>query len=367
MKIIILQENLKEALLACGKAVASSSSLPILNSFLLRTSNGFLEVTATNLEMSITHTARCRIEEDGEVCLQARSFQELVGNLPNETITLSLEGSVLKLSCGKIKTSLNIFTASDFPRTSLEKADASFLVNSQDLSKALKGTLFAVSNNETQAELCGVCIKGSEDGLVFAGTNRYRLAEMKIKAKATPGMAQVLAILPARAGSEMVRFSDAFAGEVKMGFEEGRVVLEIGATTISSRLISGHFPDYLAIVPSSFTTTIKLGRVEFLTALKTMMVFARNNEGLSFAYKAEEGTVELSASNQEAGSGQVEVAAGISGDSDKVLFNFKYLHDVVSFLSSEEIVIKLNNPQSPVVIEPLKSGEYLYLVMPIKL
>jgi cell division protease FtsH len=60
-------------------------------------------------------------------------------------------------------------------------------------------------------------------------------------------------------------------------------------------------------------------------------------------------------------------AAGISGDSDKVLFNFKYLHDVVSFLSSEEIVIKLNNPQSPVVIEPLKSGEYLYLVMPIKL
>jgi DNA polymerase-3 subunit beta len=152
-----------------------------------------------------------------------------------------------------------------------------------------------------------------------------------------------------------------------MGFEEGRVVLEIGATTISSRLISGHFPDYLAIVPSSFTTTIKLSRVEFLTALKTMMVFARNNEGLSFAYKAEEGTVELSASNQEAGSGQVEVAAGISGDSDKVLFNFKYLHDVVSFLSSEEIVIKLNNPQSPVVIEPLKSGEYLYLVMPIKL
>lgn len=366
MKIIILQENLKEALTACGKAVASSSSLPILNSFLLRTKNGMLEVIATNLEMSVSHSARCKIEEDGEVCLQARSFQDLVASLGNEPITLYLQGNSLKLESGNVKTSLNTFQAQDFPNPATTSNSLNVSVESQNLARALHGTLFAVSTNETQAELCGVYVEALDGELVFAGTNRYRLAEMKVKIGGVVSSGLGKAILPARVVSELVRFSDAFTGQIKIGFGEGSLVAEIGNTKLTSRLIDGQYPDYKAIIPQNFKETIVLERSSFVSALKTMGVFARTGEGLKFSYSSASGNVSLSASSVDSGAGSVEVEAKISGSEGEVLFNYKYLFDVFAYLNSDKVTVSLNDNQSPVVVKPVGDESYMYLIMPIK-
>lgn len=369
MKIIILQEHLREALQACSKAVATSSSLPILNSVFLKTNNGLLEVTGTNLEMSISHTVRCKVEEDGEVCVQAKALSELVSSLPNEALTMALEGSSLTLKNKSFDTKLNTYDPSDFPKISVEKAGESFGVVAEEFSRGITGALFAVSGNETQAELCGVYLFLEGESLTCVGTDRYRLGEKTLKVKNVQNIKPVGFILPARSGSEIARVCELAGGELAtVVVEEGRVVVSVGSTKISSRLIDGKYPDYKAIIPEKFEVDVVVEKKEFLSALKAVGVFARGGEGLEFLYSQAEGKVVLSASTSEAGSGKVEVEASVipAGVQDKVLFNYKYLQDVFNYLTEGEIVIKLNSSQSPVVVRVKNEESYTYLVMPIK-
>src|SRR4051812_29521423 len=88
MKIICTQENLKNGLQTVSRIVGSSSTLPILNNVLLQTENGQLKISGTNLEVGISTYIRCKIEQEGGVCVAAKTILELVNNLPNENITI---------------------------------------------------------------------------------------------------------------------------------------------------------------------------------------------------------------------------------------------------------------------------------------
>jgi DNA polymerase-3 subunit beta len=92
MKIICTQENLKAGLSAVGRIISSSHTLPshtlpILNNLLLRTENGVLKISSTNLEIAITNSIRCKIEEEGVLTVASKTLIDLVNNLPNKNIT----------------------------------------------------------------------------------------------------------------------------------------------------------------------------------------------------------------------------------------------------------------------------------------
>jgi DNA polymerase III sliding clamp (beta) subunit (PCNA family) len=111
-----------------------------------------------------------------------------------------------------------------------------------------------------------------------------------------------------------------------------------------------------------------IDRGEFLAALKAVAVFARGTTGISVAYSGgQSGKLVISARSQDAGEGDVEVAASISSDADETaLFNHKYLTDALSYLTGKSVTLKLNSPTQPVILESKDNSGYLYLVMPIK-
>lgn len=364
MKAVVVQENLRAALSVVSRAVATSSTLPILSNVLLKTEKGMLKISATNLEISISQLVRCKVETEGAVCLPARLLSEIVSNLPNEPITLESGQDGLRLSVGKYKTVVKTVAAEDFPVLSDTLPGKLVQFSMGALKKALEGVLFAVSSNETQAELCGVNFSLEEKKLVLAGTDRYRLAESSVglsKASAENGLS---AIIPARAVAEVVKSIANATGEVEMGVGDNQAVFVVGETIITTRLVEGQYPEYGAIIPKDFSTTIILNRAQFLAALKAVSVFARGVSGVEFVYA--DASVTLAAKSQDAGEGTVEVPAAVEGTPDTILFNHKYLLDVLQYLTTENIEIKLNNPGSPVIFRGKDEPGYTYLVMPIK-
>lgn len=366
MKLIVVQENLKAALSVCSRAIAASGSLAILGNVLLKTEQGMLRIVATNLEISISELVRCKVENEGVVCLSARLLNEVVAHLPNEPVTLEAAPDGLILSVGKYRTVLKTVSAEDFPVVSNELPQQHFDLPAKDMATALEGVLFSVSTNETQAELCGVYMAVKENELVLAGTDRYRLAESRVALLRAESVPRFSVIVPSRASGEVLRLLHNNAETVTVGITDSQAVFSMGEITVTTRLVDGQYPEYEAIVPRDFRVGITVGREDLAAALKAVAVFAKGSSGVAVLYKQDGSGLVVSARSSEAGEGVVEVAAEVAGESDTVLFNHKYVLDMLQFLTSSAVTIKLNNPASPVVFSDAGNPRYVYLVMPIK-
>jgi DNA polymerase-3 subunit beta len=365
MRIVIVQENLKNALSTCSRAVSNSNTLAVLGSVLLKTESGLLKICATNLEIGIVQAVRCKVEQEGAVGIPAKVFSEVVSNLPSEPITLETIPEGLRLTAGKFKTVLKTIPAEDFPVVSDELPSHSFRLPAKELFFALERVLFAASTNETQVELCGVYCASRNGQLVFTATDRYRLAESRVVLQKDQNIQDFSIILPARAAAEVLRLVHGADTQAVFGVSENQAVLSVGETVVTSRLVDAQYPEYEAIIPQQFAVTIQASKVEVAAALKSVSVFAKGAAGVSVTYTEDQGLVFV-ARSQDSGEGEVGVAAVVRGGSDTILFNHKYLLDMLQFLSAEQVVVKLNSPTTPVVFEDPGNKNYTYLVMPIK-
>src|SRR6185436_11148277 len=115
MKIVCTQENLKTALSTVGRIISSSNTLPILSNILIKTENGVLKISSTNLEVAIVTQARCKVEEEGSVTVSSKTITDLIGNMPNKNISLFTEGSELKVDTENYHTSIKTLPPEDFP------------------------------------------------------------------------------------------------------------------------------------------------------------------------------------------------------------------------------------------------------------
>src|ERR1700738_4519556 len=115
MKVVCTHENLKKGLGITSRVSSGSTTLPILNNILLKTDQGILKLSSTNLEIGVNTWVRCKVEEEGGVSVPAKTFTDLINNLPSEKINLVLEGNQLLIESGNYQTKIKGLGADEFP------------------------------------------------------------------------------------------------------------------------------------------------------------------------------------------------------------------------------------------------------------
>src|SRR3712207_1577288 len=125
MKVSCLQENLRRGISIVSHAVAAKSTLPVLSNILLTTDGGRLRLQATNLEVGITCWVGAKVEDDGAVTLPAKLLADFVGNLPNDTVVLTLDErtQTVNLRCGYSEANIKGIEAEEFPTIPVVQAD----------------------------------------------------------------------------------------------------------------------------------------------------------------------------------------------------------------------------------------------------
>lgn len=365
MKVICTQENLKSGLLTVGRIISNSATLPILNNILIKTENGLLTVLSTNLEIAIITHIRCKIEEEGEVTVMAKTIMDLVNNLPNKNIILETKDNQMVLETENYHTTIKTLPAEEFPLIPQLETEENFTISSELLKSSLDQVIFAVSKNQTQPEISGVLINLSDEGMKVVATDRYRLAEKKIPLqKKITGQHDI--IVPQRTLTELSRLIGNNEGEVKISFNNTQIALSFESTQIISRLIDGQYPDYKQIIPADFSTEVLVDRMELVSALRAGGVFSQSTNSISFDYSAEKQTLSLVAESPELGKSVVDLNCKIQGQDGSVLLNFHYILDCLQSIDAEQVVVKIINDSSPSIIIPEGSTDYIYLVMPIK-
>ncbi len=361
MKIICTQENLKNGLSATTKIITSNNTLPILNNILLKTENGQLKISSTNLEMAISAKIRCKIVTEGQATIQAKTFQELVNNLTGENIEINTNDSELLLKTENQEFKLKTLPAEEFPMVPENHQTPGVYLNSTALKQALQQTIFAVSQNQTQPEISGIYIASDLEGMVVVATDRYRLAERKISGPKVPSI-----IIPHKAVSEIVRLLSGYEGEVGVVVEENQIFFNIGEVLLISRLVDGQYPDYKSIFPESFLSKIVVDKVKLQNALRTTALLSQTTNSVKLDFSLENQTVVISSQSEGLGSGNASLAGKVTGGSGSLLLNYKFVLDFLSQVEAEQVEIKINNDSSPAVFCPEGLGQYNYLVMPIR-
>jgi DNA polymerase-3 subunit beta len=371
-----MQEDLKRGLAAVGHAVATKSTLPVLANVLLATDEGRLKLTATNLEVGINRWIHAQVTRDGAVAVPAKLLTDVVGGLPNEAVSLSLDQKTqtLRVECGRFVSNIKGVDADEFPTLPTVSSRAPLVSLSAELwREAIEQVAFAAASDESRPILTGVLVRTRDQTLTLVAADGFRLAMRTIQL-AAPASHAVDCLIPARTLNELARIIGDTDADVAMVYTPGgsHVLFHTENVEVVSRLIEGRFPDFERIIPQQYLTRMVLDSGELAKAVKLASFFASSSQNvvklkIEPSNEVGPGRVVLSANAAELGDNTSELDGSVTGEGGAIALNVKFLADAIAAVRSNQIAFEMQSAQSPAVFKPVGHDGYIHIVMPMSM
>jgi DNA polymerase-3 subunit beta len=373
VKVSCLQENLAKGLSIVGRAVATRSTLPVLSNVMLATDGARLKLSATNLEIGIVCWVGAKIEEDGSTTVPARLLTDFVNSLPPERIDMELvvRTQTLNLKCARFEANIKGIDAQEFPLIPTAGEDSKISLDPSMLRQMVDQVAFAAATDESRPILTGVLARFQGTQLTLAAADGFRLS-VRTAHLSEPVSEPVTVIVPARALAELSRISGEQEQPIEITITQARnqVLFHMANVDLVSQLIEGNFPDYNQIIPKSYATRTVVSTSDFLKAVKTANIFARDAANIVRVEivpggELAPGRVTLTATSAEVGDNVGEIDAVVEGEQVEVAFNAKYLIDVLSVVDAAQVALETTSASSPGVIKPVGSEDFTHVIMPM--
>jgi DNA polymerase-3 subunit beta len=326
-----------------------------------------LTLLATDMEVGLKVPLTGEILQPGTAVLPARLVLEVVRSLPADTVALELRPHEqdVELVSGSAKFHLRTLRSEDFPTLPAPNADTSMTLPTQAFVDTALQVSRSASKDETRPVLTGVLISAGGQELTMVATDSYRLS-IKHTALDSALEGTIEANVPARALQELARIAQATEEpELTVSLGQNQIVFEIGGILLSSRLIDGQFPNYRQLLPESVEHELRLSSAEIADVVRRVSLLAQKNAPLRLSFS--EGELTVSAQTPDVGEASEMLPVPFSGDPFEIGFNPEFLRDGLESVESEELVLKLISPLRPGLIESPDGGEFVYLIMPIRL
>jgi DNA polymerase-3 subunit beta len=376
MKLTVLQENLKRGLATVSHAVAGKSTLPVLSNVLLATDGGRLKLAATNLEVGITHWIGAQVIDEGAITVPAKLLADVVGGLPNDKVTLTLDArtQTMKVECGRFVSNIKGIEADEFPTIpSISDREPTVTIPPDLMREAIDQVAFAAATDDSRPVLAGVLLRLRDQRAILAAADGFRLATRTIQLS-EPLAQPAEFIVPARALIELGRIMGETSGMLSITVTPGasQALFHTENTELVSRLIDGKFPDFERIIPQQYATRTILDTSELAKAVKLSSYFASASQNVvKLVLEAGEeigpGKLVISANAAEVGDNTGEIDAMISGDNGQIALNVKYLADALSAIKTAQVALETQSSQSPGVFKPVGQDGYVHIIMPMSI
>lgn len=364
MKVAVKVKNLLKAVSICSRLVTNRASLEVLGNILIETDKNTLKLSSTNLDLAITTKLGAKVEKPGKISVPARLLGEFIGSISEDTLQLIADDSNLTIKGQNIHSRLNGVAASEFPTLPKMSNVKSIKFEASEIKNSIEKVLVSVSADESRPVLAGIYFKVQDKQIVIAGTDSYRLSEVKSK---TTTVESASCIIPARTAAEMLRlvsFEEASEVEIKIG--ESEICFIIGESQIISQLTDGKYPDYEKIIPTDVATTVECDRDKLAEAVKVSSVFARESSH-GIALKVEKDVLTIDAQTSDVGENTIKLNVKKTGKDGSININAKYISDILSVAQGKTITIGMNDKLDPLLVMPGgKSSGETHIIMPLR-
>ncbi len=374
MKLLILQEKLKQGLNIIERISSKSLTLPILNNILISAEKNFLNLAATDLEIGINWWVLSKIEKEGKITIPSRLFSNFINLLPNKKIELELKNNNLFIECENYKTQIKGLSAEEFPIIPKITNGDIISIEAPSFCKSLNQITDIAVPSTARPEISGIYFLFQKNLITIAATDSFRLGEKKIFLKNNSTLEKEYSlILPQKTAKELINIFSEKQGELKMYFSPNQVMFEYpmeetdhAQVQVISRLIEGEYPNYQEIIPKKYTTQLVLNKDEFLNQIKTASLFSGKINEVKIKAGQKENKIEIFSQSSEIGEYQSSVSGKIKGEPVEISFNHRFLLDGLLSIKTPEIILEMNKETDPGVLKAVGDDTYIYVVMPIK-
>lgn len=367
MKIKCDKENLLNGIQIAYSTTTSKSTLPILSNILLETKKDALRLTATDLDIGVTHDIGVNIEVEGAVTISAKRFFDIVKELPQdkEIIISAKKSNIVNIECENLFFKLIGLPKEEFPKLPEFKDRDSINIQQPTLKRMLMMTAFSMSYDQTRYVLNGALFVIGPKQIRVVATDGRRLStiesELPLPKEFEKNPKKI--IIPTKAILELLRVLGE-TGEAKIILNENQALFNLGQTTIVTRLVEGEFPNYEQVIPKEIKDKVKVSREGFLLAVKRASILT-SQESQAIKLEISKDKMVISKVTPELGESREELAVDYKGPELVVGFNPNYLMDALKNLNKDEIAFELSSPEKPGVIRT--EDRYVYVVLPMQI
>ncbi len=361
MKFNLPKDALLKGLQMTQSVISTHSTLPILYNVLLKIEKGKLELTATDLSLSVRYTMSVDTQKSGASTFEARRLFNIVREAPGNEIELELDKDTALIRCGASEYKVLGLSADEFPPLPPIDATRGFTIEQAVFKDMLKKTGYAASIDESRQTLSGVLLSFKNQKLTMVATDgrRLALAEKDIE---IPGNEQADIIMPTKAVNEMVKtLGD--EGALKIHVVNNMAAFDLGDTLVVTKLIEGSYPNFQQVIPKQCEERVTVAREALLSALRRVALIT-NEKYLSVKVVFAKNQMNLSAVTPDVGEAHESVPVKYTGKQIVMAFNPDFMMDPLRNLSSDEVSIELVDDTSPAILKC--DLPFLYVLMPLR-
>jgi len=341
------------------------ATMPVLSHVLVTLKNNKIEISATDLETTMSTWCDAKVEKEGSLAIPARKLYEIVKELPDGEIEVEEIGNHwVEIRSSSANFKIAGLPSEDFPIVPELHPENLFSVESFLIEDMISKTIFAVSPDELRRNLAGIYFEESgEKNLRLVSTDGHRLS--LVEKKIDGGVKFDKGFVVPKKGVAELRKVLRLSETVRIGVGDNFFMAEGENIVLIARLIDADFPDYKQVTPEVTKVTISIGRDELLSALKRVSILS-SEKTRSVKLNIEKGAMTLISVSPEFGEAKESIALDYDGEPAELGFNARYLMDVLEAITQEKVQIGLIDELSPAVIRPDDDEVYMSVIMPMR-
>jgi DNA polymerase III subunit beta len=371
MEITVSKFELLRELTATQGVVERKTTIPILSNYLFEAAGDKLSLTATDLDLSLRTSCVAKVKKEGACTIPARKLHDYVKLLPDADITIKLlENHWVSIRCGRSNTKMVGMARSNFPSLPTFPTVGVVKIPSQVLRSMIAKTGFAIASEESRYTLNGALMVLKPESITMVATDGHRLAHIeRIGGKFEGVSGEMKTLVPKKAMDELKSLLDSTdAEEIEFAKDESTLFFRIGQRLLTSRQLTGQFPNFEAVLPKDNNKSITVHGEELAAAISRVAQFA-DERSRAVKMRLEKGELKLSASSTETGESEDSLEIDYNGDVIQIGFNAQYLLDFLKATGNGDVKLEFKDSQSAGQMRPAEGEEYKYryIVMPMRI
>ena len=373
MDIKINKEIFSKHISNVARIVSFNNTSFNFNSVLLKVEHDKIFIIGSNVKISYMATIDVSenliINKTGIVLINTKPLNDIVKKIDEKTINLKIvEENILTIQGKKVNVNLNILSTSEYSEPVFDlKNGKEIILNFENFKKYLQKVNFIINDQEKRIVLTGVNFEINDADLVLTATDSFRLAQYKQPIKYNENKNF---IIPSNLLSEVLKITNPKKEDFKIIIKENQIFISIDndAVILKSKIIEGKYPDVSNIIPSDFSTIIKINRREIIKTIDLASTISNDYRSTIVNLEITKNAITIRSQAEEIGNSE-ELIEGFEfeGNDQKISFNSKYLIDALaSFDESEFVSININNESKPITITSKNEKGLTQLVLPVR-
>ena len=363
--------------------VERKTTVPSLSCVLINAEDGELKISGTNFEMSIQEVIPVDdfkndekdtliIDTEGSCVVPVHTIHSILRKIPKDVLVkLSYDAGKgqLGLHAEGINYNISALPAEEYPTIEDNTLPYTFNLDIQEFLNAANVVSIAMGNDEARKFLGGIFFHvANNKELRLVSTDAHRLVRYSLSmargAENIPGI-----IFSGKMIHELLRILPKYTGTMELSISESLVRFNFSSIVLNARLLDGAYPNYEAAIPDYqcndkeaivATSSMKAALERSLIMLDDV---PEANKIMKVDFASDQMTIKID-TNTSKGSGTEIVKINYNGNPIVCGYNAKFFLEILQYIKSKEIEIKLQDNSSPMLIFDTENSRVLYLLMP---